>query len=68
MLDAGKVGSLGYFRQSPFYNILRKVGETMEVLSGVVEYLKVDRRGRFEVVHLRSLLQLVRYYLLVSVF
>ena len=40
----------------------------MEVLSGVVEYLKVDRRGRFEVVHLRSLLQLVRYYLLVSVF
>ena len=25
-----------FYRQTPFYNILRKVGETVEVLLGVV--------------------------------
>jgi hypothetical protein len=59
------VSKFRYYRQSPFYNTLRKVAETLEVLLAVVEYLKTDRRGRFELTHLQQLYLLLRYYLMV---
>lgn len=54
-----------YYRQSPFYNLLRKVSETLEVMITVVDFLKVDRRGRYDLSHLEHLYQLLKYYLLV---
>ncbi len=54
-----------YYRQSPFYNLLKKVAEIVEVMLILVEYLKTDRRGRFDLSHLEHLYQLLKYYLLV---
>jgi hypothetical protein len=62
-----QLSKVKYYKQSPFYNLFQRALEMLENIQILIDYLKSDRRGRYELSHLRKIYSLLKYYLIVAI-